>query len=168
MEEGREGDIRVPLISAFFCLLVITGGVFLIIYVYMPENSQPWYPIVALLLIGSPWIFWFLTYMYTCMKACCRRGTQFEGRPPSKRVAPRAVSSNSAMNRTVSTGQAAKDDNDNKKDVSTSPGQHVHFGEVVVMEGDDGDKEGRGGGGEDSVNSEKEMEKPLKFSSGSS
>lgn len=163
MEEGREGDIRVPLVSALFCLFVIAGGVFLILYVYLPENSQPWYPIVALLLIGSPWIFWFLTYIYTCIKACCRRGTRIEDRQSSKRAAPRAVSTNSAMNRTVSAGQSTKDNNN----ISTGPAPHVHFGEVVVMEGD-GDKNlGQDGGGEESVNSEKEIEMPL-TSSGSS
>ncbi|KAK1393732.1 hypothetical protein POM88_012788 [Heracleum sosnowskyi] len=72
MEVERERDIRVPLISALFCLFVIAGGVFLIIYVYYPDQSQSWYPVVALLLIGSPWIFWLLAYIYTCMKACIR------------------------------------------------------------------------------------------------
>ncbi|WOG95628.1 hypothetical protein DCAR_0414954 [Daucus carota subsp. sativus] len=72
MEGERQRDFRVPLISALFCLFVIAGGVFLIIYVYVPDQSKSWYPVVALLLIGSPWIFWLLAYTYAFMKACIR------------------------------------------------------------------------------------------------
>lgn len=72
MEVERQRDIRVPLISALLCLCVIAGGVFLIIYVYVPDQAKSWYPIIALLLIGSPWIFWLLAYTYACMKACIR------------------------------------------------------------------------------------------------
>ncbi|KAL6575581.1 hypothetical protein OROHE_000958 [Orobanche hederae] len=73
MEEEKEGDIRVPLVFSIFCLCVTTGGIFLAIYAFFPDLSQPWYPIAALVLIGSPWIFWLLTYFYACMKGClCR------------------------------------------------------------------------------------------------
>ncbi|KAL2514092.1 uncharacterized protein Fot_28063 [Forsythia ovata] len=71
MEEGKEGDIRVPLVSSLFCLCLTTGGIFLVLYVFYPNLSQPWYPIAALTLIGSPWLFWFLVYIYTCIKCCC-------------------------------------------------------------------------------------------------
>ena len=71
MDDEKEGDIRVPLAFAFFLLCVITGGVLLVFYVFVPDVSQPWYPTAALLLIGSPWLFWFLTFLYTCIKHCC-------------------------------------------------------------------------------------------------
>ncbi|PIN10360.1 hypothetical protein CDL12_17050 [Handroanthus impetiginosus] len=73
MEDDKEGDIRVPLIFSLFCLCVVTGGIFLVVYVFIPSLSEPWYPIAALVLIASPWIFWLLTYIYTCAKGCCRR-----------------------------------------------------------------------------------------------
>ncbi|KAL3832978.1 hypothetical protein ACJIZ3_007714 [Penstemon smallii] len=73
MEDERERDLRVPLISSLLCLLVSAGGIFLVLYVYVPNLSQPWYPIAAFVLIGSPWIFWLFTYLYTCMKGCFRR-----------------------------------------------------------------------------------------------
>lgn len=88
MEVERERDIRVPLISALFCLFVIAGGVFLIIYVYVPDQAQPWYPVVALVLIGSPWIFWLLAYIYTCTKSCIR----------ARQTENRAVSANQPEN----------------------------------------------------------------------
>ncbi|CAA3026776.1 uncharacterized protein LOC111383693 [Olea europaea subsp. europaea] len=71
MEEEKEGDFRVPLVSSLFCLCLTSGGIFLVLYVFFPNLSKPWYPIAALALIGSPWLFWFLIYIYTCMKVCC-------------------------------------------------------------------------------------------------
>ncbi|CAI9764715.1 unnamed protein product [Fraxinus pennsylvanica] len=71
MEEEKEGDIRVPLVSSLFCLCLTTGGIFLVLYTYFPNISKPWYPIAALTLIGSPWLFWFLVYIYSCIKCCC-------------------------------------------------------------------------------------------------
>lgn len=70
MEDEKEGDIRVPLVFAIFCLLVTAGGLLLVIYVFAPSLSHPWYPTIAILLVASPWVFWFLTYLYTCIKAC--------------------------------------------------------------------------------------------------
>ncbi|EPS73087.1 hypothetical protein M569_01671, partial [Genlisea aurea] len=64
----KESDVRVPLAFAVFSISVVAGGVFLVIYIFFPSISRPWYPILALLLIGLPWIFWLLTYVYTCAK----------------------------------------------------------------------------------------------------
>ncbi|KAH6772899.1 hypothetical protein C2S52_004264 [Perilla frutescens var. hirtella] len=71
MENEKEGDIRVPLVFTVFFLCVTTGGIFLLLYVFAPSVSQPWYPAAALVLIGAPWIFWLLTYVYTIIKRCC-------------------------------------------------------------------------------------------------
>ncbi|KAL1562016.1 hypothetical protein AAHA92_04642 [Salvia divinorum] len=71
MENDKEGDVRVPLVFAVFFLCVTTGGVFLVIYVFVPSLSKPWHPSAALFLIGAPWIFWLLTFLYTLMKNCC-------------------------------------------------------------------------------------------------
>ncbi|GFP88576.1 hypothetical protein PHJA_001001300 [Phtheirospermum japonicum] len=95
MEEEKESDIRVPLVFSIFCLCVTAGGVFLVIYVFFPGLSQPWYPIAALVLIGSPWIFWFLTFLYACMKGCCCRdsGAAAVGHQISRRQTTRSGSS---------------------------------------------------------------------------
>ncbi|KAL8500625.1 hypothetical protein ACS0TY_020270 [Phlomoides rotata] len=74
MDDEKEGDIRVPLAFTVFLLCVMTGGIFLVFYVFVPSLSQPWYPTAALLLIGTPWLFWLLTFIYTCMKPCCFQG----------------------------------------------------------------------------------------------
>ncbi|CAK9139896.1 unnamed protein product [Ilex paraguariensis] len=144
MEEEREGDIRVPLISALFCLFVISGGVFLVVYVYAPNLSEPWFPMAAFLLIGSPWIFWFLTYIYTCIKACFRRNP-VEDRQISRRgslATPPPKPANTAV----------LPSNDEPPENSPKDGRHVHFGEAaVVVKGEDsGGQNGEHGGGEES------------------
>ncbi|KAK6782034.1 hypothetical protein RDI58_019830 [Solanum bulbocastanum] len=68
--EDRDGDFRVSLISTIFCICVVIGGVFLVIYLTLPKFSQSWFLLLALILVGSPWLFWLLTYMYTCIKRC--------------------------------------------------------------------------------------------------
>ncbi|KAL3815188.1 hypothetical protein ACJIZ3_016456 [Penstemon smallii] len=96
MEDERAGDIRVPLISSLFCLFVTTGGIFLVLYVFVPSLSQPWYPVVAFVLIGSPWLFWLFTYIYTCMKGCYGGGRP-EGQI-SRRQTTRVASSATMQN----------------------------------------------------------------------
>ncbi|KAL1535866.1 hypothetical protein AAHA92_28593 [Salvia divinorum] len=71
MEIDKEGDVRVVLVFVVFFLCVTTGGVFLFIYVFVPSLSQSWYQSAAIFLIAAPWIFWFLTFLYTVMKHCC-------------------------------------------------------------------------------------------------
>ncbi|KAM3204700.1 hypothetical protein P3L10_028110 [Capsicum annuum] len=66
----REGDLRVPLISFLLCLCVLIGGIFLFLYLFVPNLSEPWFPPIALILIGFPWLLWLLTYIYTCIKRC--------------------------------------------------------------------------------------------------
>ncbi|GER48718.1 prothymosin alpha-related family protein [Striga asiatica] len=100
MEEEKEGDIRVPLVFTVFCLSVTAGGVFLVIYVFFPGYSQAWYPIAALVLIASPWIFWLLTYIYACIKGCfCRDGGGAVPHQISRRQTTRNGSSATATQR---------------------------------------------------------------------
>ncbi|KAL2234278.1 UNVERIFIED_CONTAM: hypothetical protein Sindi_1160000 [Sesamum indicum] len=96
MEDEKEGDFRVPLVFSFFCLCVTAGGAFLIFYVFVPSSSRPWYPIAAFILIGSPWIFWLLTYLYSCIKGSYRR-----------RAAPADVRQISRRQTTMNTTSAA-------------------------------------------------------------
>ncbi|KAI5673108.1 hypothetical protein M9H77_13472 [Catharanthus roseus] len=133
MEEPREDDCRVPLISSLFCLCVSAGGVLLVIYVFVPSSSKPWFPLVAFILIGSPWIFWILAYIYTCIKACIR----------SSRLEDRQISRRSYHARSRAIDEPNSSSNDGRK--------HVHFGGVEVHEG----------GGDSSVSSSKEIEMPF-------
>lgn len=94
MEEyyDRERSILVPLIYTLFCLCVTIGGALLVLHVYFPPLSQPWQPIAAVVLIASTWVFWIITCLYACIKACCFRrkiaaGAQAGGRMIDSSVA---------------------------------------------------------------------------------
>ncbi|KAJ0912961.1 hypothetical protein HanRHA438_Chr06g0280161 [Helianthus annuus] len=69
MGDGKGKDIRVSILTSLFCIFVVIGGVFLVLYFCDPRATHPWFAVAAILFIGSPWIFWVLTYMYMCTKA---------------------------------------------------------------------------------------------------
>lgn len=129
MEEEKERDIRVPLISSIFCLLVLTGGIFLVLYVFIPHLSHPWFPIAAFLLIGSPWIFWLFTYIYTCFKPCCLPNRCLEGRLPSQRSHHDPPPAAAAL------PELTKNPSMEESPLNTPTGERqVHFGGVVVVD----------------------------------
>uniref|UniRef100_A0A5B7AT87 Uncharacterized protein n=1 Tax=Davidia involucrata TaxID=16924 RepID=A0A5B7AT87_DAVIN len=162
--EGREGDPRIPIISCLFFLFVVTGGVLLCLYVLDSKVSRPWFPIAALALIGSPWIFWFLMYIYTCIKSCCRRRG---AAPASKdrqisRRSNRSIPPGSSAAAATAGGTTTMSCTTPGESPVNSPNGHrkVHFGgAVVVMDGNHD-----GGGGESSVPSSRECEMPLTLS----
>ncbi|XP_057803533.1 uncharacterized protein LOC131018851 [Salvia miltiorrhiza] len=71
--DERERSLIIPLIYTFFCLCVSVGGLLLVFYVFFPGLSRPWQPVAALALICSTWLFWLLTYIYSCLKHCLLR-----------------------------------------------------------------------------------------------
>ncbi|XP_027108969.1 uncharacterized protein LOC113782608 [Coffea eugenioides] len=155
MEESREGDCRVPLISSIFCVCVTTGGVLLAMYVFMPSVSEPWFPIAAFILIGSPWIFWVFTYIYTCIKACCRHNGLNDRRLSRRRnatISNNAMARNESINDQPSAASAAAVN-------SPREGKHVQFGGVVVMDSENSN--GHESHQDPSVASSKECEMPL-------
>ncbi|KAL3516678.1 hypothetical protein ACH5RR_023580 [Cinchona calisaya] len=162
MEEPREGDCWVPLISSIFCVCVTTGGVLLLMYVFMPSISEPWIPFAALILIGTPWIFWVFAYIYTCMKACCGRSS-LDDRQLSRRnlrgPSKNATISNNTMARNASISNQPPNVN------SPRDGKHVQFAGVIGMDSDNSHQEG---GRNSSVNSSKECEMPLNLGVSSS
>lgn len=148
MEDARDGDLRVPLISSLFFVLVFAGGVFLTFYVFAPNISQPWFPGIALILIGSPWVFWLLTYLYTCFKSCCPKELPYTHEHafsrrgiPSHPVTPRrsAVTNQTTkvMSRSWSVDGSPHDQATGLNNVGS---RHVHFGEEVVVVESDGSK----------------------------
>ncbi|CAH1448854.1 unnamed protein product [Lactuca virosa] len=152
MEDVRDGDLRVPLISSLFFVLVIIGGIFLTFYVFLPSIAQPWFPVVAFLLIGSPWAFWMLTYLYTCFKGTCcpreisypydvhqnysRRGGPIYPMPPRQNAM--ISSQDQATGRPLSKDKPPQPQPQPQPSGATNVvgSRHVHFGEVVVVESD--------------------------------
>lgn len=125
--EERKGDARIFIISGLIFLCIISGGFLLCLYLFLPESQTPdWYPIVGIVLVSTPWIFWLLVYLHHCLK-------------PTK-VQLNALGSNNNN----SSNNKTEANNNNNGGATTegnlgeveSPGggkRRVHFGAVVVM-----------------------------------
>ncbi|KAJ9179815.1 hypothetical protein P3X46_008135 [Hevea brasiliensis] len=135
--EERKGDPRIYFLSAFFFSCIVSGGVLLGLYIFLPlDQTQPWYPFAGLILEAIPWIFWFSTYIYRCIKPQYIPSQPFKSVPRSKSgdveasaTAPTNPSShlNSQMNSTNDVEQSANEHSTNEG------GRHVHFGGVNVI-----------------------------------
>ncbi|XP_057512822.1 uncharacterized protein LOC130794885 [Actinidia eriantha] len=123
MEEKRQRDCRVPLISTLFFLSCVIGGILLILWLLDSNISQSWFPILALALIGFPWGFWFLTYLYTLIKPCFQRGGGGGGRGRELSHPPKPLG-------TTTSPQDSS--------VASPTGERqVHFGAAMVMGSDE-------------------------------
>ncbi|KAK2638509.1 hypothetical protein Ddye_026304 [Dipteronia dyeriana] len=121
----RKGDARIYLISAFFFVCVVCGGVVLGLYIFLPETfSQSWYPVAGMLLVGIPWIFWLFAYLYRCFLPTTSTSTSTNNNNFN-------ASTSTPSSRTPGTAVAAASEEEDQSPVS--PGRHVHFGAVVVM-----------------------------------
>ncbi|KAM5550945.1 hypothetical protein ABKV19_027344 [Rosa sericea] len=139
--EQRKRDARVSIISALFFTCIVAGGVFLFLYMLLPgAQAKPWYPIVGLILVAVPWLFWIVTCAYRCFKPG-DSSTQIDGSgryvkaggggssrtattPPTTSGAPTIANASSAAGSPVN-----------------SPGgdqRHVQFAGVVAMGSDEG------------------------------
>lgn len=53
------------IISVLLFICVFSGGALLVLYLCQPETSTTsWYPVVGILLVCLPWLFWFVTFLY--------------------------------------------------------------------------------------------------------
>ncbi|CAL5380837.1 unnamed protein product [Camellia sinensis] len=160
MEEERQRDLRVPLIFGLFFVSCLTGGILLLMWVFEIDGSQPWFASLSMVLISFPWVFWFLAYIYTFMKACFRRGGCVDGHNVSKH-------GNHAKPVATTTTTTNKNSPHDSPVNSPNNQRQVHFGEVVVIGGDDSSKGKNGqhdGACESSVASSRESETPLTLS----
>ncbi|XP_052192798.1 uncharacterized protein LOC127801591 [Diospyros lotus] len=141
------------IISLMIFLSCITGGTLLVLWVLDLESSRPWFPVLALLLIGFPWIFWLLTCCYTFFKARIR----------ARYRCSRAATLQRSHSQATSKSPTSPVDS---PVASTEGKRRVHFGAVVVMDnGDALDQNGhQGGDRESSVASSQESEQPLNLS----
>ncbi|KAL6981513.1 hypothetical protein U1Q18_023141 [Sarracenia purpurea var. burkii] len=158
MDTERQQDPRFPLVFGMFFVSCLTGGILLIFWYFDVTGSQPWFQILALVLIGFPWIFWFLGYIYTFIKSCFQRnrisasgGGDFKG--DSRR-------SNNQATKPAVTAAVVNRTSPRDSPVNSPVGKrHVQFGAVVIVEDDHHDV-----AGESSVASSKECEMPLNLS----
>ncbi|XP_004510203.1 uncharacterized protein [Cicer arietinum] len=65
----RKGDVRIYIISCFFFACTIGGGIFLSLYIFLPESeSVTWHLIAGMILVAIPWISWFVIFLYRCIR----------------------------------------------------------------------------------------------------
>ncbi|KAF3968866.1 hypothetical protein CMV_007288 [Castanea mollissima] len=135
--EARKEDLRIYIISFLFFSCIVCGGVFLSIYLFLPQSqSSSWYPIVGLILVGVPWLFWFLAYLYRCIKPRHDESEINQGGCNNDGPCPPAVSATSDESPLDSPGGGGGE-------------RRVHFGAVIVL-GKEADQ-GVGQGGHDIV-----------------
>ncbi|XP_050225023.1 uncharacterized protein LOC126674592 isoform X1 [Mercurialis annua] len=135
----RKGDARIYIVTAIFFSCIISGGVFLALYIFLPlHKSQPWFPTAGLILVAIPWFFWFLLYLYRC---CSPKHTPC---PPCKSIPGSEETEASAI---APTNTYVVDDDESHLRSLTTPTpplqqqqqppddgeRHVHFGGVVVI-----------------------------------
>ncbi|XP_030550669.1 uncharacterized protein LOC115755418 [Rhodamnia argentea] len=124
----RDGDARVQTVICLFFLCVVTGGVFLCLYIFLPETeSNSWFYLAGIVLEAIPWCFWLLGYLYSC----------FRPRPandPSKGFSARVNSTAVApVPAPVNNPQSPAKDSPHSEDNDDDEQRRVHFGAVIVM-----------------------------------
>ncbi|XWS64964.1 hypothetical protein CRYUN_Cryun05aG0049400 [Craigia yunnanensis] len=143
MQESKQGDARIYIVSTLFLACIVSGGAFLCLYMFRPEaESAPWYPVVGIILVGIPWIFWIGTYIYRCCAYCCQRNGGNVNRVQCSLMKTQSY---------ASAGPAAKSmhSSENEDSPLRSPNgdhRHVHFGEVVVLGSSKYNQNDHGGG----------------------
>ncbi|XP_068665815.1 uncharacterized protein [Aristolochia californica] len=62
---SRAGDVRIWIVTVAFLGCILTGGAFLVIYISLPETPEiAWYPVLGMVFVGIPWLFWLVTFLY--------------------------------------------------------------------------------------------------------
>ncbi|XP_050386632.1 uncharacterized protein LOC126802951 [Argentina anserina] len=143
--EERKGDVRVSIISAVFFTCIVAGAVFLFLYMLLPgKKVKLWYPIVGLILVAVPWLFWTVTCAYRCLKpgdSCTQidgsgrydkadAGGGGGGSSHTATTAPASSSVAMIANASSAAGSPVNSPSGNQR--------HVQFAGVVVMGGNDG------------------------------
>ncbi|KAJ3671630.1 hypothetical protein LUZ60_007709 [Juncus effusus] len=174
---GGPGQACVWLISCLLFLLLLTGGVFLALYISLPSSAEhAWFLPAGMGLVAAPWIFWILTCLYRCIvlqiKHSIGSGQDGSPPPPQQQVVRQstAVARAAPLTPVIEEGPESPD----------GAARKVRFGNVMVANGANGNKNGgdeemsmsprRSGGGANrrdgggSSNTSRESEQPLALS----
>ncbi|KAJ6422524.1 hypothetical protein OIU84_027482 [Salix udensis] len=139
--DERKGDMRIYVAVALFSACLVSGGVLLVLYLFLPlSNVKSWYPIAGMILVAAPWAFWFLTYIYQCI----RPPVDFTRSEPYKSPAGSPFPGKEGA--AISPRNPPFDD-DQPRRPSSDGIRHVHFGGVVVVSDDVDNNSGRHQGG---------------------
>ncbi|KAI6704190.1 hypothetical protein NL676_013326 [Syzygium grande] len=122
----RDGDALVQTVICLFFVCVIAGGVFLSLYIFLPETeSNSWFYLAGIVLEAIPWCFWLLGYLYSCL------------RPRPANNLPKGLSarvnSTAVVPTPVNNPQSPPKDSPRSGDNDDDEQRRVHFGAVIVM-----------------------------------
>ncbi|KAE8721428.1 Detected protein of unknown function [Hibiscus syriacus] len=131
MQETVHGDFRIYIVLTFFFVSVVTGGVFLCLYMFQPEEqSTPWYSVVGIVLVGIPWIFWIATYIYRCIAHCfCATNGGHVDREHSSLTKKKSRASEGHAGRSIH----LLENGGSPSGTPDGDQHHVHFGDVVMV-----------------------------------
>ncbi|KAF3334161.1 hypothetical protein FCM35_KLT20765 [Carex littledalei] len=136
----RSGQACVCIITCLLFVLLVTGGVFLVMFISLPASSVPsWLLPAGMALVASPWIFWIFTCIYRCIALRIAYTNKFraEDRPSSQRQVTRQA--------TVVVATDAPQQQVVEEEAVDSPGgaRKVRFGDAIVLgnNSDVGDEE---------------------------
>ncbi|KAB2595075.1 hypothetical protein D8674_030525 [Pyrus ussuriensis x Pyrus communis] len=141
--EEKKGDARVSVISGLFFVCIIAGGVFLFLYMLLPEEkTQPWYPFAGMVLVAIPWAFWIMTCLYRCFRPAGAMHTGDSGRYAKAGSSRAATIPTTSGALTVGNASSAADSSVH----SPNGDRRVQFAGVVVMGNEDeGGRRGQNG-----------------------
>ncbi|KAI3974384.1 hypothetical protein MKX01_031053 [Papaver californicum] len=139
-EEKKQGDARIYLVSCVLFFCIVAGGVFLALYIHLPESeSSAWYPAAGMILVGIPWIFWLLTLIYSCLKKLVLGSINSDknnNNNNNNKVAP--VVSNGNGGRTSGASTFTRSSTESNPGAGNGGAGHVRFGGATVV-GDEED-----------------------------
>ncbi|XP_020571021.1 uncharacterized protein LOC110018152 [Phalaenopsis equestris] len=72
--EGKTGDLCIWFITCIFLVFILSGGIFLVIYIRQPDSDEiGWILATGMVLISIPWIFWILICLYRSVIPCYKQ-----------------------------------------------------------------------------------------------
>ncbi|XP_010525017.1 PREDICTED: uncharacterized protein LOC104802898 [Tarenaya hassleriana] len=130
--DQRKSDWRIYIVTALFLSCIISGGMFLGLYLFLP-NPSPLFLQAGMIFVGFPWLFWFMGYLYTCVIRPCTDQIPREQGKSVTNVDPEKGNNNNDnknSNTTVSENTTSE--------AADGEERHVQFGNVTVIGSGDG------------------------------
>ncbi|ESQ41754.1 hypothetical protein EUTSA_v10015688mg [Eutrema salsugineum] len=134
--DQRKGDPRIYIVTLLFLSCIVSGGVLLGLYLLLPD-SNPLFLQAGMFLVGVPWLFWFLAYVYSCVLKPCtvsvsKSVANFDPEKGEEKNNKNIIQENAmSASDPVAAAEPMASPREGEK--------HVQFGNVVVL----GDEEGR-------------------------
>ncbi|KAJ4950618.1 hypothetical protein NE237_027450 [Protea cynaroides] len=171
--DPKIGNLYVWLLSSLYFVAIITGGVFLLLYISLPESrATHWFPYIGVTLVGIPWLCWTITLFYRCFTprgdsparagGAGVRGGGARGGGGARRGGGGGGGAKAGTSNVDAGGATTSGDASTSSPVgSTDDGtRQVHFGTVILV-----DEQGGNGTSEQEINGEEDHKRSTSSSS---